>query len=193
MERHPVRLVVGLGNPGPKYEETRHNVGFWLVDELTRQGRTSFRSEQKMLGEVCQLRLDGHELRLLKPMTYMNHSGQAIGAMARFYRIPVEEILVVHDELDLDPGAIRLKRGGGHGGHNGLRDAIAHLGGKDFARLRIGIGHPGDRSQVTPWVLGRPGVEARIEVERAIERALGLMPVIVRGDFQVAMNQLHSA
>jgi PTH1 family peptidyl-tRNA hydrolase len=185
-----IQLIVGLGNPGAKYEATRHNVGFWFVEQLARSKGASFRNENKFRGEICSLSMDGNSLWLLKPLTYMNHSGQAVRALAQFYKIPVEAILVVHDELDIPPGALRLKQGGGHGGHNGLRDIIAHMG-KEFARLRIGIGHPGNSRDVTNYVLGRAGTADKSDIEHALDDAVHYLPLIVQGEMQKAMNHLH--
>ena len=148
-----LRLIVGLGNPGADYDKTRHNVGFWLLDSLARRYGGVFRREAKFHGEACQVSVDGHPLWLLKPQTFMNRSGASVIALARFYKLVPEAILVVHDELDLPPGAVRLKRGGGHGGHNGLRDIIQQLGSREFLRLRLGIGHPGDSRAVINYVL----------------------------------------
>ena len=187
-----VRLLVGLGNPGPDYAATRHNVGFWWIDELARREGGSVNPEQRMQANVGKLQLAGEPRWLLQPMTFMNHSGQSIGAMARYYKIAPEEVLVVHDELDLPAGTVRLKRGGGHGGHNGLRDTIAHLGSRDFLRLRLGIGHPGNARQVHDYVLGRPSVADRELIEDAIDASLRELDKIVSGDLQKAMNQLHS-
>ncbi len=187
-----IQLIVGLGNPGPEYEPTRHNAGFWFVDELARRCGQDFRAESRFHSAVARCRLDGSECRLQKPLTFMNRSGQAVGALIRFFRIPVEQILVVHDELDLEPGTIRLKKGGGHGGHNGLRDLISHLGSKDFYRLRIGIGHPGHRDQVVDYVLKKPSGEDRRLIEEAIHDALDVMPEVIAGQFDKAMNILHT-
>ena len=187
-----VQLIVGLGNPGPKYAQTRHNVGFLFVDQLARSKGATFRPEAKFHGEVCKLHLGGHELWLLKPMTFMNRSGQAVAALARFYKIPPEAILVVHDELDIPAGQLRLKQGGGHGGHNGLRDIISQLGSRDFLRLRIGIDHPGTAREVTNYVLGKASPDDRISIEAAIDEALHSLPKILDGDLQAAMNRLHS-
>jgi len=187
-----IQLIVGLGNPGAKYETTRHNVGFWFVEQLARSKGASFRNENKFRGEVCSLTLDGHNLWLLKPLTYMNHSGQAVRALAQFYKIPVEAILVVHDELDIPPGALRLKQGGGHGGHNGLRDIISHLGTKDFQRLRIGVDHPGSKDMVVDYVLKRPDSKDRQAIEDSINEALRIMPKIAAGEWEKAMHQLHT-
>ncbi len=188
-----IQLIVGLGNPGPQYERTRHNAGFWFVEAIARRHGGSFKSESKFHGEACKVHLEGKELWLLKPMSFMNKSGQAIAALARFYKIPPEGILVAHDELDLSPGDIRLTSGGGHGGHNGLRDTIDRLGGsRDFQRLRIGIGHPGHSSQVTGYVLGKAPADEQREMEDAIDRALDILPLAISGELQKAMNRLHS-
>lgn len=188
-----IQLIIGLGNPGAKYEPTRHNAGFWFVDALARQHSAGFKSENKFHGEVCKINLDGNEVWLLKPMTFMNKSGQAVAALANFFKIAPESILVAHDELDLPPGTARLKKGGGHGGHNGLRDTIAQLGNnKDFQRLRIGIGHPGHSSQVTGYVLGKAPADEQRLMEDAISDAIDVMPLAVSGEMQKAMNQLHS-
>ena len=186
-----IQLIVGLGNPGPEYEPTRHNAGFWFVDELVQRCGQSFRSEQRSQSEVARCLLDGNECRLQKPMTFMNRSGQAVSALARFFKIPLQQILIVHDELDLPPGTIRLKKGGGHGGHNGLRDLISYLGSKDFHRLRVGIGHPGHRDQVVDYVLRKPSKEDRRQIDDAIYDALNVMPDVVEGKFELAMNSLH--
>jgi PTH1 family peptidyl-tRNA hydrolase len=187
-----VQLIVGLGNPGAKYEATRHNVGFWFVEQVARAKGASLRQEKKFHGEVCSLSLEGNTLWLLKPMTYMNNSGISVRALAQFYKIPAEAILVVHDELDIPPGALRLKKDGGHGGHNGLRDIIAQLGSKAFLRLRVGIGHPGVSRDVTNYVLGRPGGAEQSDIEQALQDAMHYLPMIVSGEMQKAMNHLHS-
>ena len=187
-----MQLIVGLGNPGTEYEQTRHNAGFWFVDELARANQCSLRSEARFHAEVGRCTLHGHDCRLQKPTTFMNRSGQAVIALANFLRIPPTEILVVHDELDLPPGTARLKKGGGHGGHNGLRDLIAHLGTQEFMRLRIGVGHPGDRDQVVDYVLHRPGRDERESIDAAMRRALDVMPLAVAGEFERAMHKLHS-
>ena len=187
-----IQLIVGLGNPGPQYEATRHNAGFWFVDVAASHCGDSFRPQSRVNSELARCLIDGHECRLQKPMTFMNRSGQAVGELARFFKIPVDEILVVHDELDLPPGTIRLKKGGGHGGHNGLRDIISHLGGKDFYRLRVGIGHPGHRDQVVDYVLNKPSKTDRKLMDDAISDALNVLPELVHGKFQQAMHTLHS-
>jgi peptidyl-tRNA hydrolase, PTH1 family len=186
-----IKLIVGLGNPGPDYDQTRHNAGFWFVDLLADRYGGHFRPENKFSGEVCRIRVGADDVWLLKPMTFMNRSGQSVRQLSAFYRIPVEEILVVHDELDLEPGMLRLKRGGGHGGHNGLRDITSHLG-KEFMRLRIGIGHPGHRDRVVDFVLSRASREDQQAIEDAIQEAAQAIEEIVSGQFQKAMNQLHS-
>ena len=187
-----IQLIVGLGNPGSDYEPTRHNAGFWFVDELARRCNQPFRTESRFQSEVARCPVDGSEVRLQKPMSFMNRSGQPVSALARFFRVPLEQILVVHDELDLPPGTIRLKKGGGHGGHNGLRDLISHLGSKEFYRLRVGIGHPGHRDQVVDYVLKKPSKEHRQQIEGAIYDALDAIGDIVNGQFERAMHVLHS-
>lgn len=187
-----IRLLVGLGNPGAEYAPTRHNVGFWLVDAIASAQGQTFRLESKLHGELCRLTLRGQDLRLLKPNTYMNRSGQSVAAVCRYFRIAPEQILIAHDELDLPVGALRLKQGGGHAGHNGLRDTIAQLGNRDFWRLRIGIAHPGYRDLVTPYVLGRPSRGDAEQIQDALRDAEGLLGDLVDGAFQLAMNRLHS-
>lgn len=187
-----LRLIVGLGNPGSEYAQTRHNAGFWLVDELARQHGGHFRPDPKYHGETCRIVLTDQELWLLKPMTYMNRSGQAVAALARFHKIPLPAILVAHDDLDLPPGTVRMKQGGGHGGHNGLRDLITQLGGNDFARLRLGIGHPGDSRDVLNHVLRRAPRSEQELLEQAIADALREMPRLLAGQWERAMQALHS-
>lgn len=187
-----VQLIVGLGNPGAEYEQTRHNAGFWFVDVLARAAGCALRKEARFHADVARCTLHGRDCRLQKPTTFMNRSGQAVGALAKFLQIPPDEILVVHDELDLPPGTARLKRGGGHGGHNGLRDLIAHLGTQEFLRLRLGIGHPGDRGEVVDYVLHRPSREDYDLIDAAMQRALEVMPLAVAGEFERAMHKLHS-
>lgn len=186
-----IDLIVGLGNPGAQYEQTRHNAGFWLVDEIARLKGAHFRPDSKFSGDVCKVVVEGRELWLLKPDTFMNRSGQAVQKLASFYKIPVDQILVAHDELDLEPGTARLKTAGGHGGHNGLRDIIAHLG-KDFQRLRIGIGHPGHRDQVTDYVLHRASQDDQIAIDNAIDDALRVLPLLAEGSWEKALHRLHS-
>ena len=190
-ESETIRLIVGLGNPGPSYDQTRHNAGFWFVDTLARQFQAVFRQERKYLGEVCRIAPFELELWLLKPLTFMNRSGQSLAAMSSYFKIPPHQILVVHDEIDLPPGTARLKRTGGHGGHNGLRDIIAHLG-KDFWRLRFGVGHPGHRDQVTDYVLSRPSTTDAELIHESINETTTFLPLLVRGEMEQAMHQLHS-
>ncbi|WP_018877277.1 aminoacyl-tRNA hydrolase [Thioalkalivibrio sp. ALE28] len=191
IQPEPIRLVVGLGNPGPRYAETRHNAGFWFVDTLARRHGVDFRPESRFDGEAARLSLPTGDCWLLKPMSFMNKSGLPVRKCADFYRIPPEAILVVHDELDLDPGVVRLKMGGGHGGHNGLRDLHRHLGGPNYARLRVGIGHPGHRDDVVPFVLDRPGKADTQAIEEAIDKALDQVPALVAGRWDEAVRNLH--
>lgn len=186
-----IRLIVGLGNPGPRYAETRHNAGFWFVDALTRRHGASFRKEGRFDGEAARLSLPEGDCWLLKPLSFMNKSGLPVRKCADFYRIAPEEILVVHDELDLEPGTARLKQGGGHGGHNGLRDLHRHLGGPGYARLRLGVGHPGHRDEVVPFVLDRPRRAEADAIETAIDTALDQVPALVAGRWDEAVRNLH--
>ncbi|MEO8333033.1 MAG: aminoacyl-tRNA hydrolase [Gallionella sp.] len=188
-----IRLIVGLGNPGHEYESTRHNAGFWWVDGFARLHKLDFRNEAKFHGLTARGQLHGHEVFLLKPQTFMNVSGRAVAALALFYKILPNEMLVVHDELDLPPGVARLKMGGGHGGHNGLKDIIAHLGIRDFWRLRLGIGHPGERGEVSGYVLNDPRKEELPLIEQAVQRALDESDLIVAGKLEAAMLKLHSS
>ena len=187
-----IELIVGLGNPGQQYDSTRHNVGFWFVDRLARSTGEPLRAARKFHDDATRIVLGGIGCRLLKPTTFMNRSGQATAALAGFYRINPAAILVVHDDLDLAPGAARLKRGGGHSGHNGLRDIMAQLGVQAFARLRIGIGHPGDRSQVTPFVLGRPDADQRAALHAALDEAQQVVAALLAGEWDRAVRTLHS-
>jgi PTH1 family peptidyl-tRNA hydrolase len=188
-----IQLIVGLGNPGAEYEPTRHNAGFWFVDELARRCQQSFRGEARFHSEIARCQLDGQECRLQKPQTFMNRSGQPARSLMQFFKIPVEQILVAHDDLDLPAGTIKLKKGGGHGGHNGLRDLVSQLGSNDFYRLRIGIGHPGHKDQVVDYVLKKPGKEDRRLIDGAIDAALDVMPLIIGGHMAKAMQVLHSS
>lgn len=187
-----IKLIVGLGNPGREYEATRHNAGFWWVDNLSDELRVTLKPESKYAGLVARSQVDGQDVWLLEPQTFMNASGKAVGPLARFFKIAPEEILVVHDELDLPPGVIRLKKGGGHGGHNGLKDIVASLGSSDFWRLRIGIGHPGSREKVLGYVLGVPQKEEGELISEAIGNSLRLAPQMIHGDFEAAMQALHT-
>ncbi|HHJ18798.1 MAG TPA: aminoacyl-tRNA hydrolase [Gammaproteobacteria bacterium] len=186
-----IDLIVGLGNPGPQYEQTRHNAGFWFVEEIARLKGAQFRPESKFSGDVCKVTLEGRDIWLLKPDTFMNRSGQAVQKLASFYKIPTENILVAHDELDLEPGIARLKSAGGHGGHNGLRDIIAQMG-KAFHRLRIAIGHPGHRDQVSDYVLHRASKDEQISIENSIDDALSVLPLLAEGSWEKAVHRLHS-
>ncbi|HEY0310203.1 MAG TPA: aminoacyl-tRNA hydrolase [Luteimonas sp.] len=187
-----LRLIVGLGNPGPEHLRTRHNAGFWLVDALALREGARFGLESKLFGETCKVVIAGQPVWLLKPATYMNASGKSVAAALRYWKIEPEEALLVHDELDLPPGTARLKFDGGHGGQNGLRDTMRLLGHGRFHRLRIGIGHPGHKDRVTPWVLGKPGRDDEAAMLRAIDDALDVLPLAVAGDFNEAMKRLHT-
>jgi peptidyl-tRNA hydrolase, PTH1 family len=191
MAGEPLKLIVGLGNPGTEYARTRHNAGFQFVDELARRHDAEFRSEPRHRAEVARARIADMELRLLKPMSYMNHSGDPLRSVAAFYKVPPQSILVAYDELDFPPGVVRLKQGGGAAGHNGMRDVIAHMG-DVFWRLRIGIGHPGDRAQVLDYVLGRPSVTDSQLIREALLAAADAIPVLLSEGAQIAMNRLHS-
>jgi PTH1 family peptidyl-tRNA hydrolase len=184
--------IVGLGNPGAEHARTRHNAGFWFIDALASQAGARFGLESKLHGETAKAQIGGQNVWLLKPATFMNLSGRSVAAALRYWKIEPEECLLAHDELDLDPGTARLKFDGGHGGQNGLRDTVQHLGHGRFHRLRIGIGHPGHKDRVTPWVLGRPGRDDEACIPRAIDDALAVMPLAVAGEFNEAMKQLHT-
>ena len=185
-----IRLVVGLGNPGKEYERTRHNAGFWLVERFAQANHVALRKDAKFQALVG--RIDPAGAWLLMPQSFMNRSGSAVQMLAGFFRIKPEEILVVHDELDFDPGVARLKQGGGIAGHNGLRDISQRIGSHDYWRLRVGIGHPGDKSVVADYVLNKPSAEDRAAIDEAIERALKVLPEMLTGDIQGAMQKLHS-
>ena len=193
----PIRLIVGLGNPGPEYEQTRHNAGFWLVDNLANSlPGTRLQRDSRYNAMLAKTSIAGKEVWLLEPLTFMNRSGQSVGALARFFKIAADEVLVVHDELDLMPGIARLKKGGSAGGHNGLKDITAALGTQDYWRLRLGIGHPRSLSlqqQVADFVLHRPRREDQELIEQAIDKSLLVMPQIVDGKFEAATMKLHTA
>ncbi|MFO7857978.1 MAG: aminoacyl-tRNA hydrolase [Ectothiorhodospiraceae bacterium] len=191
-EHPPVRLVVGLGNTGDRYAGTRHNAGFWLVDELVRRHGVALRADNRSRGEVARMDAGGATVHLLKPTTLMNRSGQAVGPVAGFYKIPPESVLVAHDELDLPPGTARIKRGGGHGGHNGLRDIERALGSRDFQRLRVGIGHPGHADDVVAYVLSRPSPADRRAIDEAVGDAADAVDLALGGQMDKAMQQLHT-
>ena len=187
-----LRLIVGLGNPGSEYAETRHNAGFWFCERLARELGTSFARESRYHGFVAKARVGGQDVWLLMPQTFMNRSGQSVQALAHFYRIDAAEMLVVHDELDIPPGQMRLKFGGGLGGHNGLKDITAHLGTQDYWRLRVGIGHPGDRNEVVNYVLKPPRREEREEIDAALDRALLAWPALSKGEFNSATQKINT-
>jgi PTH1 family peptidyl-tRNA hydrolase len=190
--RAEFRLVVGLGNVGARYAGTRHNAGFWYADGLAERLHAGFRADRKAHGELARAQVGARDVRLLKPSTLMNRSGQSVAAVAGFHKIPAAQVLVAHDDLDLPPGTVRIKHGGGHGGHNGLRDVAAHLGTGEFWRLRIGVGHPGSRDAVLDYVLTRPSPEDRRAIESAIEDALDETGRLIEdGDVEAAMNALH--
>jgi PTH1 family peptidyl-tRNA hydrolase len=192
-----IRLIVGLGNPGPEYEQTRHNAGFWLVDNLANGiARCKLAREARFNALAAKASINSQEVWLLEPQTFMNRSGQSVGALARFYKIAVEEVLVVHDELDLLPGAARLKKGGSSGGHNGLKDITAALGSQDYWRLRLGIGHPrtqGSQQPVADYVLHRPRKEEQPLLDEAIAKSLDIIPMLCEGKFDAATMLLHTA
>lgn len=183
------RLIVGLGNPGAEYADTRHNAGFWLCERLGSLLGADLKRESRFHGIAGR---SPGQIWLLMPQTFMNCSGQSVAALARFYRIPPADMLVLHDELDLPPGMLRLKFGGGLGGHNGLKDIAAHLGTQDFWRLRIGVGHPGDRNQVVDYVLKKPRSEERALIEAALDRALAAWPLLAKGDYPAATNKINT-
>ena len=187
----PLTMIVGLGNPGEKHERTLHNAGFWFVDALARKLGGSFRYEKKFDAEVCKVSLSGRDVWLAKPQSYMNLSGQPVRAMLDYYRLDTGELLVAHDEIDLPPGTVRLKKGGGHGGHNGLRDIIKH-GDPDFMRLRLGVGHPGDKSRVTGYVLKRASGDVEAAIEKNIDEAIAVMPILMDEGLNAAMKKLHT-
>jgi PTH1 family peptidyl-tRNA hydrolase len=189
-----IKLFVGLGNPGGEYEDTRHNAGFWWVDRLASVSNSKLANESKFFGHAGKLK-SAHgddEAWLLKPTTFMNASGRSVGALAKFYKIAPEDILVIHDELDIPPGQVKLKKGGGHGGHNGLKDIAAHLGTNDFWRLRLGIGHPGDRNEVINFVLRAPSKNEMQLIEQTIDDSVPLTSMLLSGSFEAAMLKLHT-
>jgi PTH1 family peptidyl-tRNA hydrolase len=187
----PLRLIVGLGNPGPEHQATRHNAGFWFVDELARRHGGEFRDYRKYSGETARLNIGGEEIVLLKPTTYMNRSGLSIRQLSQFYKIAPDDILVAHDELDLPVGTVRLKHGGGHGGHNGLRDTVAHIG-ETFWRLRLGIGHPGNKTDVIDYVLTRAPRSEEDLIMEAVKLAVDCIPLLLEEGAERAMTKLHS-
>ena len=188
-----IKLFVGLGNPGPEYEATRHNAGFWWIDALSRELKAPLSFDKNYFGQVARLTLNGQIVWLLKPLTFMNLSGKSVAALARFFKIAPNEILVAHDELDIIPGQAKLKFGGSHAGHNGLRDIHAQLGSGDYWRLRIGVGHPGVKSEVIHWVLKKPSQEHRSGIDESIERALKALPELLKGEMEKATMLIHTS
>jgi len=188
-----IKLIVGLGNPGDKYKDTRHNAGEWLVERLAQRFNFSLKEESKFFGKTARAVINGQEIRFLVPTTFMNLSGKAVGALATFYRIQPEQILIAHDELDLPPGTVKIKLGGGHGGHNGLRDSIAQLSNnKNFYRLRVGIGHPGDKNLVSAYVLSKPSPADLTLIDKALEEATDCVEVLLKDGINKATNRLNS-
>ncbi len=187
-----LKLITGLGNPGADYSTTRHNAGFWFVDGLAEKYQVSFTAQKKFSGDLARIRTPGIDCLLFKPATFMNSSGRAVRAVADYYRIEPAGILVVHDEIDLDAGVIRLKQGGGHGGHKGLRDISATLGASDYLRLRIGVSHPGDKTRVLAHVLGRPGSDDTVLINNALQKGQEILPLLFAGELDKAMTRLHT-
>jgi len=187
-----IKLFVGLGNPGNEYEATRHNAGFWWIDAVARELKTSLQPDKSYYGLVARVMVDGEPRWLLEPQTFMNASGKSVAALARFFKIQPSEILVVHDELDVVPGQAKLKQGGSHAGHNGLRDIHAQLGSPDYWRLRIGVGHPGVKEQVLHWVLKKPSPEHRVAIEETMDRCLKALPALMAGDMNKATMLIHT-
>ena len=192
-----IRLIVGLGNPGTKHESDRHNAGFWFIDRLASQHKQFLQAEKRFLGKVAKIQIAGHDIYLLMPDTFMNLSGESVGALCRFHKISPQEVLVVHDELDLKPGTARLKQGGGNGGHNGLKDIQAHLSSPQFWRLRFGIGHPrdllGDKAKmdVADYVLKKPSADEQSKIDQVLDKSLKTLPLFIKGDIQNAMQAIH--
>jgi PTH1 family peptidyl-tRNA hydrolase len=189
--KKPIRIIAGLGNPEDRYERTLHNAGFWFVDALARKFGGHFRYEKKFDAEICRVKVHGEDVWLAKPQSYMNHSGPPVRGMLDYYRLKPAELLVAHDEIDLQPGIVRLKEGGGHGGHNGIRDVIRHCG-ADFVRLRLGVGHPGEKDKVTSYVLKPGASDVESAIERNIDDAIGVLPELVDGNINAAMKKLHT-
>lgn len=189
--QNPIQLIIGLGNPGSTYAVTRHNVGAWLVTALAEEGNVTLHSEPKFHGLYGTVKVAEHDLKLLLPTTFMNLSGQAVQAIASFYKIPLSSILVAHDDLDFPAGVVRLRFNGGAGGHKGLKDIMQHLGNGDFYRLRIGIGHPGDKNKVHDYVLAKPGVNEREKIRYAIEKTIGMIPELLKGEIEKVQRILH--
>lgn len=188
-----IKLFVGLGNPGPEYEDTRHNAGFWWMDEIARALKTTLVMDKSHQGLVGRTSISGQTVWLLEPQTFMNLSGRSVGSLARFFKIAPQEILVAHDELDLEPGQAKLKLGGSHAGHNGLRDIHAQLGSDQYWRLKLGVGHPGIKSEVVHWVLKKPSLDHRIAIDQAIDRSVKALPHFLDGTMEKAMLLIHTS
>lgn len=188
-----IKLFVGLGNPGPEYEATRHNAGFWWIDALARELKVNLGMDKGYHGLLARTTVHGQTVWLLQPQTFMNLSGKSVGALARFFKIAPSEILVAHDELDIVPGQVKLKFGGGHAGHNGLRDIHGQLGSGDYWRLRLGVGHPGDKAEVANWVLKKPSLDHRIAIDQCIDRSLKALPAFLAGDMGKATLLVHTS
>lgn len=187
-----IKLIVGLGNPGAEYDDTRHNAGFWFVDNLAHKYKVKFTPESKFFGMVARFKHNGEDVFLLKPQTFMNLSGKSVVALALFYKILPSQILVAHDELDFEPGVVKLKQGGGHGGHNGLKD-VDRVIGKDYWRLRVGIGHPGDKNKVVGYVLKSPSQDVRIDIENSLDKASSILELLLNGEYEKALKNLHTS
>jgi PTH1 family peptidyl-tRNA hydrolase len=190
---HMIKLFVGLGNPGPDYESTRHNAGFWWLDEVARELKAPLVMDKSYYGLVARTSVNGQTVWLLEPQTFMNLCGKSVAALARFFKIQSQEILVAHDELDIVPGEAKLKLGGSHAGHNGLRDIHAQLGTDDYWRLRLGVGHPGIKSEVIHWVLKKPSLDHRIAIDQSIDRAVKALPFLLTGDMDKATMLIHTS
>lgn len=188
-----IKLFVGLGNPGAEYEATRHNAGFWWLDAVARELKVNLVPEKSYWGLAARTQVGGQTVWLLEPQTFMNLSGKSVGALAKFFKIKPEEIVVAHDELDIEPGQVKLKKGGSHAGHNGLRDIHAQLASADYWRLRIGVGHPGEKSEVVNWVLKKPSPDHRQAIEDGIARSIKALPQLLAGDMEKAMVQIHTS
>ena len=188
-----IKLFVGLGNPGPEYEATRHNAGFWWIDALSQELKVPLRLDKNYHGQVARTTVNGQTVWLLKPLTFMNLSGKSVAALARFFKVLPNEVLVAHDELDIVPGQVKLKFGGSHAGHNGLRDLHAQLGSADYWRLRIGVGHPGVKAEVINWVLKKPSQEHRVAIEDCIARSMKAIPDLLRGEMEKATMLIHTS
>lgn len=187
-----IKLFVGLGNPGAEYEATRHNAGFWWLEEVARTLKVNLVPEKSYWGLAARTQVAGQTLWLLAPQTFMNLSGKSVGGLAKFFKIQAEEILVAHDELDIEPGQVKLKKGGGHAGHNGLRDIHAQIG-PDYWRLRIGVGHPGEKSEVVNWVLKKPSPDHRQAIDESIARSIKALPQLLSGEMEKAMVHIHTS